>query len=75
MDCATAPDQLECHEMAEAGGVQVILQHGLGEALMLVQEVYCHCWHVALAAGTGCIFKLGLLKAGTTEIIVIQGPL
>ena len=59
---ATAPDQLECLELAEAGGVQVILRHGLGEVLVLVQEVFCHCWHGAPAVETGCVFKLGLLK-------------
>ena len=38
MNRATAPGQLEGHELAEAGGAQVLVQHGLGEALVLVQE-------------------------------------
>ena len=38
MDCAAAPGQLKVHDLAEAGGFQILLQHGLGEALVLVQE-------------------------------------
>ena len=38
MDGATAPGQLEGHELAEAAWAQVLLQHGLGEALVLVQK-------------------------------------
>ena len=38
VDRATAPGQLEGHDLAEAGGAQVLLQHGLGQALVLVQE-------------------------------------
>ena len=36
VDRATAPGQLEGHELA--GGAQVLLQHVLGQALVLVQE-------------------------------------
>ena len=35
VDCVTAPGQLECHKLAEAGGGQLLVQHGLGEALVL----------------------------------------
>ena len=38
VDCATASGQLEGHELGEAGGAEVDLQHGLSEALVLVQE-------------------------------------
>ena len=53
VDGATAPGQLEGHEVAEAGGAQVLLQHGLSQALVLVQEaqVQGHAIH-QVAPGT-----------------------